>query len=159
LPNNIAIETEGGRDIISSYLVDPNDPTWPNDDYITIGNDDSLVSFAGTIFQPFVIKNDSAIQAWDSSYGSKANLMSRWSDEVVVIGDQGVTSAIRSDMANGVDPVVRDGDYGSTTDYALWHDGNRKAIDPGDSTATDIDTLRDDYNTLLANLRTAGIIG
>ncbi len=41
----------------------------------------------------------------------------------------------------------------------LWEPANLPvAADPGDSTATDIDQLRDDYNNLLANLRTAGLI-
>ena len=35
---------------------------------------------------------------------------------------------------------------------------NNVAVDPGDSVATDVPTLVQDYNMLLANLRTAGII-
>jgi len=32
------------------------------------------------------------------------------------------------------------------------------AVDPGDTTAADLDELKQDYNTLLANLRAAGLI-
>jgi hypothetical protein len=40
----------------------------------------------------------------------------------------------------------------------VYTNGLNKAVDPSDSTATTVSALKDDYNTLLANLRTAGII-
>ena len=128
-------------------------------DYVTFGDTNGLVNILGTVFQPFVMKNDTAIQAYEDTYTTVKNLVSRTNgtdyNNEVIVGDSDVVTAIRS--TTGFEPVIREGTYGSTTDYALLSEKN-VATDPGDSTAATVAELVTDYNTLLANLRTAGLI-
>jgi hypothetical protein len=114
------------------------------------------------IFQPFIIKNDSAIQAWDDSYSNKKNLVSRTNgtdyNNEVIVGDADVVTAIRS--TTGYEPVIREGTYGSTTDYKILSEKNVAAAvaDIADPTTVSTEDVANKVNELLASLRAAGLL-
>jgi hypothetical protein len=90
---------------------------------ISIGVDNHIIDIKGTISSPLILKNDTSIQAYDSDYLNKLNLISRTNgvdyDNEVIIGDAGVKTAIRVEN-NTYDAVIRKGTYGSTTDYLIY---------------------------------------
>jgi hypothetical protein len=132
-----------------------------NKNYAVIGDTDQLLSLIGTVIEPIILKNETAIQAWDSNFSEAKNILSRWDDGSVVVGEQDLTLALRSDINNNVNPVVRDGAYGTTTDYVIWHEGNRKVskvnkiADPTTATTEDV---ANKINELIDALTTAGIM-
>ena len=124
---NILIKDINGNPIIN-YHITGNAPGdfFDNKTYLYVGFDDCITNIRGTINDPIVLKNNTAIQAWDSTYSKKVNLISRDDHTIsglplddVILGDGNVRTAIRAGD-NTLDPVVRKGAYGSTTDYMIY---------------------------------------
>lgn len=118
----------GSNDNLFGYgIVSATDPLFPNGVVINIGTSTSAIDIHSTLFKPLKLKNDTAIQAWDNTYNSVKNLVSRTPQDPNIsgdynndihIGDSDVLTAIRA--TSGFDPVVRKGVYGDTIDYKLY---------------------------------------
>ncbi len=152
-------------------------PVYPLGNHLRIGANGDYASIDSIIWEPIVLKNDTAIQAVSnpdglSPAGAVVNLISRTAtdtntgtpaayDNEVIVGDGGVVTAIRA--TTGADPVVRKGNYGSTDDHKIL---TREDIQVGavidviadPSTATTID-IATKVNELIDNLKAAGIVG
>jgi hypothetical protein len=91
--------------------------------FYNFGNPNSFIEFESTITSNILMKNDSALQGWNSTYSGKVNLISRTNgtdyDNEVIIGDGGVKTAIRVEN-DSYDAVIRKGNYGATTDYLIY---------------------------------------
>lgn len=161
LADGTSITTEESENLVSYVHADDNDPYFPNRLIITIGAENSVINFDGMLFEPLVMKNDTAIQGWDKNYSVISNMLSITPDDepVVMLGDGAILTALRS-KDDTVQPVVRQGLYGSTTDYEIFHEGNFEApIDgkqyarqDGGWTEVDVAGLTDAVNQLTTHI-------
>ncbi len=120
-------------------------PTVTNGTLISLGTTDTLISIAGLLSGVLVLINDNAIQAREvgNGLGTEVNLVHRTTiaantpptqgpaayDNEVIVGDSGVTTAIRSGTVGTNDAVIRAGAFGATDDWKIYHEGN---FVPGD---------------------------
>jgi hypothetical protein len=139
---NTGVEMLAGNltNIIRWDVTPPSDPLFPNVTFVHLGEDLNAIDIHGVIFQPVKIKNDTAIQGYNAAYTAVQNLISIDPNDYVIVGDGGTAqTAIRSENA-GLDPLVRQGTFGLTTDYTIIHEGNLDLISIGDLNDVDITT-------------------
>lgn len=125
--------------------------------------------------RPTIVEIPSGEQSWDTSLND--NYRSAWKTSTPVANgtfeqyDGDIEGSAYEDIADlpsaaaneGCVAVVNQGGVGPWvlhfSDGTAWTPIGTQAVDPGDSTAILLATLVTDYNTLLANLRTSGVIG
>jgi len=131
LPDTPLVSTHATPENILSYTVlGAGDPIVPaGTAFIKIGQAGMGINFDGVMFNPLLMKNNTAIKAYNSNYTDSKNLISRSNDDAntgspslynsdVIIGDETVKTAIRS--TNGYEAVIRHGDSGDSTDYLIY---------------------------------------
>ncbi len=146
---------------------------------IQIGQDlDSIINIKSTIWDPVMLKNNTAIQAQEVNSssiptGGFANLISRTGVEAntplstgvpgtynneVIVGDGGVITAIRA--TSGSDPVVRKGAFGATDDFKILTSENSATVVAGiaDPAVATAETNANKINEIIINLKNAGLM-
>ena len=105
------------------YIDDAGGP-WDGRAEVRLGNDSDMhVSILGIIQKPLKLKNSNSLQAYDSTYSAAHNLIYLSSADLIKIGNYVHQTSILS-LDPSFDPVVRQGDSTTYTDYTIWHEGN-----------------------------------
>lgn len=166
LDTGISIKTSDSN-LVSHDKTSPTDPLFPNVDFMELGQAGSAINISSVLFEPLVLKNDTAIQGYDSTYSFKTNMISVSADDKMTVGDGAMPTAIRAVDA-AADPVVRQGVFGATTDYKIYHEGNYTPatdldIDTGaqvigTSTWADGNPLSEDRTNLFVKLQNGQLI-
>jgi len=132
--NTVGFKTDATTTVPNSNILDygvtSGDPLLADGTaLINIAESGVGINLNGVLFNPLLMKNNTALQAYKEDYTEFKNLISRSGIEGntgtpalynsdVTIGDSGVLTVIRE--TSGFAPVVRKGTFGDTDDFPIY---------------------------------------